>query len=221
MAKLKKVKNNLIVSDLYLEKNALLDLEQGIELNVNVRVLDSRYITDKQRKFIFALCGEYEHYTGTDKEYFRLLMQQYNANLRDIEVESLAKASVNYANGLIDTIINYFIDNEIPYRKGLIDENNYTFTSKQVYAMALKRVCVVCGTRADLHHLDKIGMGNSRNKISHLGMKILPLCRNHHNEAHTIGDDNLMKKYHLEPIVVDAKLEHFIKKGTLKTYKGE
>ena len=87
--------------------------------------------------------------------------------------------------------------------------------------MALKRICVVCGRRADLHHLDKIGMGNNRNNIDHVGLRVLPLCREHHNEIHMTGDDKFINKYILTPIVVDKKLDYFIKKGTLKYYKGE
>ena len=63
-------------------------------------IIDGRKISEKQRNFIFALCGEIEHYTGDDKEYVRLLMQTYNANLKDIEVESLSKCSVSYAKRL-------------------------------------------------------------------------------------------------------------------------
>lgn len=208
-----------MVIDLKIPLSAQIDLDNDIDVPVDVKFLDGRAITDQQRKFIFALCREYEHYTGYDTEYFRMLMQQYNANLREIDVESLSKCSMTYANGLIDTIINHFIENEIPFRKDLIDDNNYRFTDKQTYAMALKRICVVCGSRADLHHIDKIGMGNDRNKVSHVGKRMLPLCRVHHNETHNIGDDKFMTKYHLEPIIIDEKLEHFIKKGTLKYYK--
>ncbi len=85
--------------------------------------------------------------------------------------------------------------------------------------MALKRMCVVCGNRADLHHIDAVGMGKDRTKISHIGKRILPLCRTHHNEIHNSGNDKFMKKYHLQPITVDKKLEWVIKGGKLKFYE--
>ena len=109
------------------------------------------------------MCNEISYHTGEDKEYIRILLQQYNANLRNIEVESLSKCDMTYANGLIDTIINFCIDQEIPFSKRLIDDYGYTFDEKQTYSMCLKRVCVVCGARADIHHVDSIGMGNNRN----------------------------------------------------------
>ena len=122
-----------------------------------------------------------------------------------------------YANGLIDTIINFCIDREIPFSKKLLEENQYSFTARQTYSMALKRVCAVCGRRADIHHVDAVGMGRNRQKISHVGMRALPLCREHHTECHTMGDDLFIQRYHLAPFEIDAKMERFIKKGVLRS----
>ncbi len=151
----------------------------------------------------------------------RMLLQTYNAKLRDIEVESLSSCDMTYANGLIDTIINFCIDQEIPFAKKLIDDYGYTFDEKQTYSMCLKRICVICGSRADIHHVDSIGMGENRKNISHLGKRALPLCRQHHIECHTIGNEAFINKYHLSPITIDKKMEYFIKKGKLRVFKEE
>lgn len=216
MPKLTKSNGKYTIDKIHLSQANEMYLECGESLEVDVKVVDKRHITDQQRKFIFALCNEISYYTGDDREYIRLLMQQYNANLREIEVESLSTCSMTYANNLIDTIINFCIDKEIPFAKELLEENKYTFDEKQTYAMALKRVCVVCGQRADIHHVDTIGMGNNRQKVSHIGKKALPLCRSHHTNCHEIGDDAFIEKYHLTPFTVDKKMEIFIKKGKLR-----
>lgn len=216
MPKLTKSNGKYTIDNIHLSQANEMYLECGECLEVDVKVVDKRHITDQQRKFIFALCNEISYYTGDDREYIRLLMQQYNANLREIEVESLSTCSMTYANNLIDTIINFCIDKEIPFAKELLEENKYTFDEKQTYAMALKRVCVVCGQRADIHHVDTIGMGNNRQKVSHIGKKALPLCRSHHTNCHEIGDDAFIEKYHLTPFTVDKKMEIFIKKGKLR-----
>lgn len=216
MPKLTKSNGKYTIDKIHLSQANEMYLECGECLEVDVKVVDKRHITDQQRKFIFALCNEISYYTGDDREYIRLLMQQYNANLREIEVESLSTCSMTYANNLIDTIINFCIDKEIPFAKELLEENKYTFDEKQTYAMALKRVCVVCGQRADIHHVDTIGMGNNRQKVSHIGKKALPLCRSHHTNCHEIGDDAFIEKYHLTPFTVDKKMEIFIKKGKLR-----
>ena len=126
---------------------------------------------------------------------------------------------MTYANGLIDTIISFCIDNQIPINAETINEYRYTFDEKQTYAMALQRVCVVCGQRADIHHVDSVGMGNNRNDISHVGKRALPLCRLHHGECHQTGNEKFIEKYHLTPFTIDKKMEYFIKKGKIREFK--
>lgn len=217
MPKLVKRNSAYLLMDVRLSQTNELMLACGDALEVDIKVLDKRHISDQQRKFIFALCNDIGYYTGDDTEYIRLLMQQYNANVRGVEVESLSSCNMAYANGLIDTIINFCIDREIPFSKKLLEENQYSFTARQTYSMALKRVCAVCGRRADIHHVDAVGMGRNRQKISHVGMRALPLCREHHTECHTIGDDLFIQRYHLAPFEIDKKMEQFIKKGVLRS----
>ena len=217
MPKLVKRNSAYLLMDVRLSQANELMLACGDALEVDIKVLDKRHISDQQRKFIFALCNDIGYYTGDDTEYIRLLMQQYNANVRGIEVESLSACNMAYANGLIDTIINFCIDREIPFSKKLLEENQYNFTARQTYSMALKRVCAVCGRRADIHHVDAVGMGRNRQKISHVGMRALPLCREHHTECHTMGDDLFSQRYHLVPFEIDKKMEYFIKKGVLRS----
>ena len=87
--------------------------------------------------------------------------------------------------------------------------------------MCLKRVCVVCGKKADIHHVDRVGMGNNRKKISHIGMRVLPLCRLHHQECHNTGDEKFINKYILTTVKVDKKMDYFIKKGVIKSHKED
>lgn len=221
MSKLLKKDGNYIVKDFHLKTTDEMFLDCGDTIEVDIRLVDKRMITDKQRRFIFALCNEIGYYMGEDTEYIRLLMQQYDANLREIDVCSLSNCTMTYANGLINTIISFCIDKEIPFAKSLIDDYGYTFDEKQTYSMALKRICVICGQRADIHHVDHIGAGNNRNKISHIGKQALPLCRIHHTECHTKGEDRFIELYHLTPFVIDKKMEYFIKKGKIREFKDD
>lgn len=223
MATLKKRNGKYILEDfqLSLTNDMYLETDQNNSFEAKVELVDKRLITERQRRFIFALCGEIAYYMGEDKEWVRMLVQSYNAKLRNIEVESLSTCSMTYANGLIDTIINFCIDREIPFAKNLIDEYGYTFDEKQTYAMCLKRVCVICGKRADIHHVDHIGNGFNRNKVSHIGKRILPLCREHHMQIHNDGENRFIEKYHLTPCVVDKKMEYFIKKKKLRIFKED
>lgn len=218
MAKITKRNGQYIVKELWLSpvNDMYLECDPDNSIEVSVRIIDNRKITEKQRKFIFALCNEIAYHLGEDKEWVRMLLQTYNSKLREIAVESLSTCDMTYANGLIDTIINFCIDQEIPFANKLIDEYGYHFDEPQTYSMCLKRVCVVCGARADIHHVDAVGMGNKRSKISHVGKRALPLCRHHHNECHATGDNLFIERYHLTPITIDEKMEYFIKKGKLR-----
>jgi hypothetical protein len=59
-------------------------------------------------------------------------------------------------------------------------------------------------------------MGGNRDDMCHIGMECLPLCREHHMEAHQHGDRALMDKYHLEPITIDEKIAKLYRLGRRK-----
>lgn len=221
LATLRKVNGKYILTNPDLSLLNETELNHGYTLEVTVNLVDKRTISPNQRKFIFALCNEISHYTGDDVEYIRLLMQQYNSNIRNYEVQSLSNCSMTYANELIETTITFMLEQEIPMAKNLLETNKYSFNQRQTYTMCLKRICIICGRRADLHHVDAIGMGHDRKTVSHLGKRMLPLCREHHTEIHQVGDDRYMERYHLEPIIIDEKLEHFIKRGIIKVFPEE
>ena len=63
----------------------------------------------------------------------------------------------------------------------------------------------VCGKRADLHHIDAVGMGNDRNEVQHLGREVMSLCRVHHTLYHSIGKSEFMTRFHLEGGVIADK----------------
>ena len=79
---------------------------------------------------------------------------------------------------------------------------------KYVYACLMNRKCAVCGKPADVHHCEgsRIGMGNDREKVHHLGREVLPLCRVHHDEAHQGSEAEFIEKYHLQPVKLDEAL---------------
>ena len=74
-----------------------------------------------------------------------------------------------------------------------------------VYACLMNKKCPVCGKKADLHHLDVIGMGRNRDEIIHEGLEVIPLCRDHHMEIHSIGKTEFFKKYHFDAGIIADK----------------
>ena len=72
---------------------------------------------------------------------------------------------------------------------------------------ARNKRCAVCGGHAEIHHIDRIGMGRDRTDIIHVDMEAIPLCRGHHTEAHTMSDREFFDIHHFDSgIILDKEL---------------
>lgn len=109
------------------------------------------------------------------------------------EYFSLSDCSVTTAKEYINCIIDFCLEYGVPIKNDTLinrtdDINTY------LYICLKYRKCAVCGRPADVHHIDRVGIGRDRDKINHLGLKAIALCRKHHAEAHNRGqaflDDN-------------------------------
>lgn len=169
---------------------------------------DSRTITAEQRKKTYALLGEISDYMGEMPEYTKRLfkLKFIHEQMKDMadDVFSLGNCDVTLAHDFITYLIDFIIAHEIPTKVPLAELCDDV--QKFVYACALKKVCCVCGKKAELHHVDVIGSRYDRDKPIHEGLRALPLCREHHTEAHNMTEQVFLKKYHLEPIVITKEL---------------
>lgn len=169
---------------------------------------DSRTITAEQRKKAYALLSEISDYMGEMPEYTKRLFKlkfihEQMKGMAD-DVFSLGSCDVTLARDFITYLIDFIIAHEIPTKVPLSElcEDIQKF----VYSCAMKKVCCVCGKRAELHHVDVIGSRYDRDKPIHEGLRALPLCREHHTEAHDMTEQAFLKKYHLEPIVITKEV---------------
>lgn len=169
---------------------------------------DSRTITAEQRKKAYALLSEISDYMGEMPEYTKRLFKlkfihEQMKGMAD-DVFSLGSCDVTLAHDFITYLIDFIIAHEIPTKVPLAElcEDIQKF----VYSCAMKKVCCVCGKKAELHHVDVIGSRYDRDKPIHEGLRALPLCREHHTEAHNMTEQVFLKKYHLEPIVITKEL---------------
>ena len=128
-----------------------------------------------------------KHLEGLHKELF---------SLADCDM-STAREFIRY---LIDFVLEFDVPLKIPIMEVVDDVQKY------VYACLLHKKCAVCGQKAELHHVDRVGMGNNRNEIMHIGRQCLPLCRTHHIEIDHRGDIRFCEQYHLEPVEIDDKI---------------
>lgn len=174
---------------------------------------DKRTISPEQRRKAWALMSEIAIWQGETKETV-YAEQKCRFTLNHLEMLQdglfrLSNADMSTASEfitmLVDTIIEYGIPTKEPLPTMCEDINKY------VYSCLMNKKCAVCGRHAELHHIDRVGMGGDRKHMNHLGLKCLPLCREHHDQAHSIGDKALMDQYHLVPGIIDEKVA--------KTYK--
>ena len=61
----------VVIKGVELDNKTTLLLDNGYEVEADVRVVDPFKITDKQRRKIFALCNDIEAYTGQPRDYMR------------------------------------------------------------------------------------------------------------------------------------------------------
>lgn len=154
----------------------------------------------EQLKHYWALIGDIHDYTGERKGFIVHKMKYLYMLENDTDKEpSMAdnKLKKEDATNLIQIIIDYCIEHDIPLK------NQYTdyFDTKQIYALTMKRQCVICAKpHSEIHHVQAVGAGRNRKKIDHSKHQVLALCRQHHTESHTIGQDTFLDRYALEPI---------------------
>ena len=167
-----------------------------VELNVN----DGRTITPDQRKKIWALLNDFCRYTGYSLDEAEILFKSLTRSKYNIEPFSLSDCSVTTGCLMIEAILEFLFDNDIPFQTKTWDAIPSWF-KKQSLCLK-KRICVICGKPADRAHVHAVGIGRNRSKISNKGNYVMSLCRVHHLEQHSLGLKTFIEKYHIKPIKV-------------------
>ena len=180
---------------------------------VEIILPDGRRISPEQRRKVYALIGEVAEYVdgirsaGTIESAKKTLKMEFMlSRMEGMErrLFSLSDCDVTTARAFINFLVAFIIENDIPTRVPLIE--NCEDTVAYVYACLMNKKCAVCGRQADLHHVDVVGMGRDRKEICHIGMSALPLCREHHTEIHSIGQEDFLRRYILEPVKIDERI---------------
>ena len=181
---------------------------------VEIILPDGRRITPKQRRFCYMLLGAIaEHVDGIRnaetvedaKQMMKMEFALERMESMERKLFSLSDVDETTANAFINFIIDFIIKQDIPTSFSLLE--NCEDIAHFVYACLANKKCCVCGKHADVHHVtgSKIGAGNNRDEVHHLGREVLPLCREHHEICHN-DEKAFIEKYHLEPIELTAEL---------------
>ena len=207
------------------KKGYLLDKQEIVDCEI--RLNDGRTISNAQRRKIFALASDIGDYVSrisnpreyqemlrtlkllyvqdrADKEHIRRMLTIKYCELVDTDIFSLSNVDMSTARDFISWLIEKCIEFDIPTNDSLLylaeDVGQY------IYLCVAKRRCAICGKKADIHEVEKVGMGRNRRTMHHLGQLVQPLCRLHHREVESIGQKAFDKKYHTESIKLDKYL---------------
>ena len=164
-----------------------------------VQLIDSRPLSDKQRRSCYALLREIADYTGQGidptKEWMKIKFIAEDLEQTADRIFSLSNAPMSLVCAFQRFIVRFILEWDIPCSFPLLDMVDDV--QDYIYSCLMNKKCCICGQHTDLHHVERVGMGRNRDEIIHDGMEVLPLCREHHTEAHTMPDEEFFAKYHL------------------------
>ena len=203
---------SVVVENVDLTDDALLLLDNGYPLDVNIEIQDGKKITVKQRKKIFALLNDIEAHTGQPRQYMREMFIDFITFLNGYSKRfSLSDCTRKQASELIDVILAWTFEHDIPlnYKTSDLMKQDQTF----LYLATVHRKCVICGKYGELAHYHAVGRGRNRRKIDHTDNRVLALCHEHHKMQHDMGMDSFNAKYHLTDswVQVNARLNKMLK----------
>jgi hypothetical protein len=176
--------------------------------NVVVGFADGRSISPEQRRKAYALLGEIAEWVGDLPEFIKKQMKMEFIAARQTDMArqlfSLSDCDMTTAKEFISYLIDFILEHDVPTKTPL--RELCEDIERYIWACLMNKRCAVCGKKADLHHFDGIGAGRDRQEVYQIGMRVIPLCRAHHGEAHTKGRSWLTDEQHLVAIPLTAEI---------------
>lgn len=191
------------------------------EFYIDWELADRRKMRAKQRRLFFALINDIVQWSVMPQEYVKdMFYLQYSAYTgKEISLADSSKTSVSDVNVLIDLVIDFMFEWNVPFKEGykqLPREEQYF-----IYQCCRHRRCLVCGDYADIHHLDTVGMGMNRDHVDHTQKHVMPLCRTHHENYHQLGAEKFAELYHVPINGIKLDAETLKKLGVKGNYKSQ
>lgn len=172
-------------------------------MTVELRINDGRTISDQQRKKIFSIIRDIALWSGHEPEYIRQLLTWDFCMVSEKSWFSLSNVDMTTAKEFINYLIDFCFHWCVPTKDSLLTQTDDI--GKYLYLCLEHRRCAICNAAAEVHHVNRIGMGRDREQMVHIGMKAIALCHKHHNLAHH-DEKTLFEKYHVYGIQLDRNL---------------
>lgn len=154
---------------------------------------DGRHISIDQRKKIYATLRDISEYIGDPPEATKEWMKYGYIERTGSDYFNLSNCSMTTAR----EFINFLMD--VCLQSGIILAESGLKRTDDINAYLIQCIrhkrCCICGRPADIHHVDAIGMGNDRRNFDDSENDIIALCREHHTQAHSLGNVRFMERY--------------------------
>lgn len=170
---------------------------------VEIRLNDGRSISAEQRRKIFALVRDIALWSGHEPEEIRSYLTWDFCCKNECEYFSLSDVDMTTARQFLNYLIDFAFTHSVPTKDTLLNQTDDI--GKYLYYCLEHRKCAICNQPAEVHHVNRIGMGRDREKIVHIGLKAIALCREHHDMVH-MDEKTLFKKYFIYGIKLDKYL---------------
>jgi len=187
------------------------DLKEEIKAkkmyHVEIRFDDGRTITADQRKKAYAIIGEISRWSGYFPEEAKEWLKFYfTCTYGQFDYFSLSDCTVTTAREFISYLIDFCLKYDVTCRDSLKDLTDDI--GRYLYSCLVNKRCCICGKLADFHHCEgsRVGMGRDRKEVPLLGVDGMALCREHHTECHTIGEETFCGKHYVYGIKLDTEL---------------
>ena len=181
--------------------------------DVEVRIDDGRTITAEQRRKIYATIRDIADWNGDTPDAVKAYFKWSFCGDEEHEDFSLSNVDRETATAFLTYLIDFCIQWGVPCSDPLWDRCEDV--ERYVYACVMTRTCCITGHKnAQIHHVDRVGMGRNRDTICHVGMRVLPLDPALHTMIHYQGgEEELYQKHHVTPIALTEKMVKHLRLG--------
>lgn len=149
-------------------------VEQKRPRRVEVRLDDGRTISVDQRRKIFAIIRDISLWSGHEPEELRQYLEWDFCSRAMREWFSLSDCDMTTAREFITYLISFCFHWGVPTKDSLLTQTDDI--GKYLYLCLENRRCAICNRPAEVHHVDRIGMGMDREKVVHVGLNAGVCC---------------------------------------------
>lgn len=183
-----------------------------------IRLDDGRRITSDQRRKIYATMRDIAEWMGDMPDAVKAYFKWSFCGDEEHEDFSLSDVDRETACEFLTYLIDFCIQHGVPCSDPLWDRCEDI--DRYMYACVMTRTCCITGKKnAQIHHVDRVGMGGNRYTMCNVGMRVVPLSADLHTMIHYSGGEmEFYKQHHIQPIALTEKMCKHLNLGRVQVH---